>query len=394
MPVMLSPTSAEAVRDILRDAADRPGTRIVLRGGGSKSDIGAPDDAATVLDLAGLSGIVAYDPAELVLTAQAGTRLSEIASLVAARDQALAFDPFDHGPVFGRPSGAATIGGIVAAGVSGPNRLSGGAARDHLLGFRAVTGGGEAFVGGAKVVKNVTGYDLPKIATGSWGRLMALTEVTLKVLPRPRRRATLSIDGLSDIEAQAAMTLALRSQAEVSAAAHLPATANGGTARTLLRVQGFEPSVEARIVLLRTLLSRHGPILRLDGEPEAALWGEIRDVAPLGRDRTLWRIAVPARACSALAASLSGPDTAHLFDWGGGLVWMTGDIAPGRVRAAASAAGGHAMLVRATAAMRATVPALHPEAPGVAALSRRVRRAFDPACLFETVRFRDPADAD
>lgn len=393
MPGVLAPATADDVRGVIHDAGRRGETRLALRGGGSKSGIGT-EAAATTLSLAGLSGIVDYDPPELVLTARAGTPLAEITALIEAHDQMLAFDPFDHGPIFGRPEGAATIGGIVAAGVAGPERLSGGSARDHLLGFEAVSGGGERFTGGARVVKNVTGYDLPKIVTGSWGRLVALTEVTLKVLPRPRLRVTLAIDGLSERQALAAMTLALGSQAGPAAAAHLPADPVESGGLTVLRLQGFPASVEARYAMLQGLLSRHGPIRRLDGEEDRALWSSIRSVSPLGRERPLWRIVVPAGRSGGVTASLAAPGARWMLDWGGGLVWLASEAPAAGIRAAAAAAGGHAMLVRGPASLRAATPALHPEPAGVRALSRRVRRGFDPGGIFETGRFLDDADAD
>src|SRR3546814_532187 len=170
----------------------------------------------------------------------------------------LAFDPFDHGPILGGTAGAATIGGVVAAGVSGSLRLSGGGARDHLLGLRAVSGRGEVFVAGAKVVKNVTGYDLPKLAAGSRGRLFAITEMTLKVLPRAPIAATRAIAGLDPAAAVSLMAAAMGSQAEVGAAAYLPAALNDGQSLTLLRLLGFGPSVAARCRMIESLLGARG----------------------------------------------------------------------------------------------------------------------------------------
>ena len=295
----LLPQSAQDVVDAIADAL-RAGEKLAITGGASKAAIGAPV-AARRLEMTGLRGVVDYDPAELVLTVRPGTPLAEIQTTVAQAWQMLAFEPFDHGPMFGQPEGAATIGGVVAAGVSGSQRLSGGAVRDHLLGFRAVSGRGELFTAGARVVKNVTGFDLPKLAAGSWGRLFAMTELTLKVLPRPRESVTRLLAGLDVERAVAAMSLAMGSQADVAAAAHFPAGLSGGTSATILRVQGFGPSVAARCRML-------------DG-------------------------------------------------------------------------GGHAMLLRGDDRLRANGPAFHPQPHGVAALEARVRRAFDPAGLFETGRF-------
>jgi glycolate oxidase FAD binding subunit len=381
----LAPTSADELRDAIADAA-RAGTPLEIRGGGTKAAIGAPRNAA-ILDMSGFSGVVDYDPAELVLTVKAGTPLAEVQALVAGEKQMLAFEPWDHGPLFGQPV-TATIGGVVAAGVAGPRRVTGGGARDHLLGFEAVSGRGEYFVGGAKVVKNVTGYDLPKLMAGSWGRLAAMTQLTLKVLPRARMVVTLAADGLDRREAHAAMARALGSHAEVSAAAHLPAEVNDGAALTLFRVAGFEPSVEARAALLPDLLRDHGSLRRLEPAEASVLWDAVCHAAPLG-DGTLWRVQVPpSRACAVIDA-LEPAGARWLFDWGGGLIWLRFEGDTALVRRAAEEAGGHAALVRASAEMRARVPAQHPRARGVMALEERVRRAFDPAGIFETGRFLD-----
>jgi len=348
-----------------------------LRGGGSKDAIGAPSDA-TVIDMRGFNGVVDYDPPELVLTVGAGTPLAEIQALVASEGQMLAFEPFDHAALLGGTPGQATIGGVIASGVAGPARLSRGAARDHLLGFTGVSGRGERFVAGAKVVKNVTGYDLPKLLTGSWGRLAAITELTLKVLPAPRARTTLVARGLDPVTAVAAMARAMGSAAEVSAAAHLP-TWEGG-AVTALRLDGFPASIRARAETLHHLIDGLDPL-----DDDARLWDAVCHASPLPRDKPLWRIIVPGRNAPALVGALPGAE--WLFDWAGGLVWLASDADPLAIRTAAANAGGHAMLIRADAAMRAAVPAFHPQPAPLAALETKVRRAFDPAGLFETGRF-------
>jgi glycolate oxidase FAD binding subunit len=271
---ILKPASLAELRSLISDAI-AGGEKLEIRGGGSKADIGVPDRAATLLSMAGFSGIIDYDPAELVLDVQAATPLAEIEAAIAARDQMLAFEPFDHGPIFGKLAGSATIGGIIAAGVAGSSRLTAGAARDHFLGFEAISGRAEIFAGGAKVVKNVTGYDLPKILAGSWGRLAAMTRVTLKVLPRPRTGLTLAIHGLSPPQAVAAMALAMRSQAEVGATAYLPAELRNGASITALRLQGFGPSVTARLAMLPSICSAKMK-LKLSGNPFATPARSIR----------------------------------------------------------------------------------------------------------------------
>ncbi|RIA43759.1 glycolate oxidase FAD binding subunit [Hephaestia caeni] len=382
----MRPTTEQEVRDAIADAI-RSGATLDIKGGGSKAAIGAPRPEATVLDLSAIAGVVDYDPAELVLTVRPGTPLAEVEALVAERGQRVAFDPFDHGPILGGTAGAATIGGVVAAGVSGSLRLSGGGARDHLLGLRAVSGRGEVFVAGAKVVKNVTGYDLPKLAAGSRGRLFAITEMTLKVLPRAPIAATRAVAGLDPAAAVRLMAAAMGSQAEVGAAAYLPAALNHGQSLTLLRLLGFGPSVAARCRMIETLLGAHGAAVALDGDEDTACWAALRTLAPLAGDTCLWRVNVPPSGAPSVVTALEPLGSRWLFDWAGGLVWIAFDGDAALVRNAATAAGGHAMLIRAPEALRAAVPALHPPAPGVAALEERVRRAFDPAGVFETGRF-------
>lgn len=385
----MKPTTTADLVDAIADAA-RSGARLELRGGGSKAAIGAARDA-TLLDMTGFAGVIDYDPAELVLTVGAGTPLAEIEALVAAERQMLAFEPYDHGPIFGRPPGSATIGGVIAAGGAGSRRLSHGSARDHLLGFEGVSGRGEAFVAGAKVVKNVTGYDLPKLATGSWGRLLALTQVTVKVLPRPRVQATLVIEGLSPRAAHAAMARAMGAPLEIAAAAHVP----GKDMRvTALRIDGFEPSVVARSASLSSLLADFGYVRALPADEANAFWRDIATVAPLPTDGPLWRVNVPPSGGCAVVEALEPMGARWLFDWAGGLVWLTCNADPALIRSVAEGAGGHAILIRAPADLRTRIPALHPAQPVVATLERRIRRAFDPASVFETGRFLDHSDAD
>lgn len=366
-------------------AAARSGDRLALMGGSSKAMIGRTVEAKRV-HMTGLAGIVDYDPAELVLTVRPGTLLSEVERLIAGQDQMLAFEPYDHGPIFDQSQGRATIGGVIAAGVAGSQRLSSGGARDHLLGFRAVSGRGEVFVAGAKVVKNVTGYDLPKLAAGSWGRLFALTELTLKVLPRPRVRTTWAIEGLTAERAVAAMTSAMASQAEIAAAAHVP-DRRRGRSLTALRVQGFGPSVTARGSMVRDRLCSFGLFEKLDDKTADRFWADIAGGDCLKRDDPLWRVSVPPSSGPGIIRALGDLVTDWLFDWAGGLVWLASSGDPEKIRNAALCAGGHAQLVRAPAEIRAQVPALQPLAPGVAVLEERIRRAFDPQGVFEIGRF-------
>src|SRR5882757_4779332 len=227
------------------------GKALELVGRSTKRALGRPAQTDLTLDLSGLSGVTLYEPEELVLSAKAGTPLAEIEALVAGRGQQLAFEPMDYGPILGGSAGRGTIGGTLAANLSGPRRIKAGAARDHFLGVAGVSGRGETFKSGGRVVKNVTGYDLCKLIAGSWGTLAAMTEVTIKVLPAPETEETLLIRGLEPAHAVEAMTSAMGSACDVSGAAHLspevatsiPAVAGAGGGITALRLEGFSPSV-------------------------------------------------------------------------------------------------------------------------------------------------------
>ncbi len=220
-------------------------------GGGSKRAIGRAAQWDVTLDLSAFAGITLYEPAELVLSAKAATPLAAIEAALAANRQELAFEPIDYGPLLGQSAGQGTLGGVLAANLAGPRRIKAGAARDHFLGFRAVSGRGEAFKSGGRVVKNVTGYDLSKLLAGSWGTLAAMTEVTLKVLPRAETEQTVVAHGLSDADAIRALAAAMGSEAEASGAAHLPAEVAAqlpsdlarGEALTVLRLEGVLPSI-------------------------------------------------------------------------------------------------------------------------------------------------------
>jgi len=380
---LAAPRDAADLVDLVHDAGAR-GARLALHGGDSHAGFGAPlADSVTRVDLRALNGIIDHDPAELVLTVRAGTPLALVEAQLAAAGQMLAFEPFDHGPLHGRAAGAATIGGVIAAGVAGSRRLSRGGARDHLLGFAAVAGDGQAFVGGARVTKNVTGYDLPKLACGAWGRLFALTELHIKTVPRPECALTVAIDGLDSADAVAAMSRAMGSAAAVAAAAHDPAQR-----LTVLRLEGVAPSVAVRARQLEALLAPCGAVRVLNDTEAQRVWAALRDLAPLAAAPVLWRVVLPAAQAPALLDALAPHDPQCLIDWAGGLVWL-GTTPDAPVRAAAAAACGQARLMRAPPAMRASLPALAPRPAPVALLEARVARVFDPAGVFETGRMGD-----
>jgi glycolate oxidase FAD binding subunit len=388
----LKPRDAKEVEDAVRWALSHE-RALDVAGQGSKHGIGRPSQTDITLDLSGLTGVTLYEPAELVLSARAGTPLSEIEALLDKNNQELAFEPADYGPLLGREAGQGTIGGTIAANVSGPRRLKAGAARDHFLGVTAVTGRGETIKSGGRVVKNVTGYDMCKVLAGSWGTLAAMTDITIKVLPKAETEATVLIEGLDDAQAGAAMVAAMGSSCDVSGAAHLPDHVTSWfdglpkpeAATTALRLEGVAPSVKIRTEMLAALMKPFGTVALLDETSSRALWRSIRHVKPFAGEaahaRPLWRISVPP-AQGRKIVDLITPAAQMFYDWGGGLIWvaMPSEDEPdaGSIRAAAAALGGHATLIRAPASVRATVDVFQPEEPALRALTKRVKDSFDP----------------
>lgn len=391
----LKPRDEADVEETIRWAV-AGGRTLEIVGGGSKRAIGRAAQWDATLDLSGLSGVTLCEPAELVLSAKAGTPLAEIETLADKSGQELAFEPMDYGVLLGTAAGVGTIGGVLAANLSGPRRIKAGAARDHFLGVRAVSGRGEAFKSGGRVVKNVTGYDLCKLLAGSWGTLAAMTEVTLKTLPRAETEETLLVLNLDDDAAAKAMAAAMSSVADVSAAAHIAATlaariaetAAAGVAATAFRLEGVVPSVAHRKAMLEKLLTPFGTLAPLNGAASRTFWRAIRDVLPFAargpaRDRIIWRISTaPSRGAELGRALAEQAQAELLYDWAGGLIWAalpaTDDAGARLVRSIVGPAGGHATLIRAPATLRAVVDVFEPEPPVLAALTKRVRQSFDP----------------
>ena len=397
---------AKDVEEVVRAAiANEQPLEII--GHGSKRGIGHAMATNAVLDLSALNAVTAYEPNELIVTLQAGAPVADVLSLIDAKNQQFAFEPMNTAPLLGTPA-SGTIGGMIAAGLAGPRRIRAGGARDHLLGAHAVSGFGDSFKTGGKVVKNVTGYDLCKLLAGSWGTLSVMTEVTLKVMPKPEAERTLLLRGLDDAAANKAMTAALGSPFDVSAAAHLPfqafrAKTDGlgdiagqGEALTLLRLEGITASAAHRAGSLRELLAPFGTAALIEDTASAALWATIRDVLPFAAGGALgawpvWRIVCPPASGAALGTQLARETGGEvIYDWGGGLIWAAmppkGDAHAPAVRRRADAFGGHATLIRAAEDVRRAADVFHPQAPGVAALSERVRASFDPKSILNRGR--------
>ncbi|PIW30802.1 MAG: glycolate oxidase subunit GlcE [Rhodospirillales bacterium CG15_BIG_FIL_POST_REV_8_21_14_020_66_15] len=395
MTETLKPENADQVLDAVKWAVSEA-TPLEVRGSGTKEGFGRPVQAGRVLDLSGLAGISAYDPGELVLTAGPATSMFEIEQALDAANQELAFEPMDLGSLYGLGEGTGTLGGVIAANLSGPRRIKAGAARDHFLGFQAVSGRGEVFKSGGKVMKNVTGFDLSKLMAGSFGTLAVMTEVTVKVLPRPEKTRTVLLFGADDATAVGALCHALGSSFEVAGAAHLPAAVaarsnvgyvrDAGTSVTAVRVEGPGPSVEHRCTALRDLFGKFGPVEELHSMNSAALWREVRDASFLADDwieKQVWRASVPPMQGAGVGAKLRAALGGEAFyDWGGGLVWFAldprADAGAAEVRAAINDCGGHATLVRAAADVRQAIEVFQPQPGPLADLSKRVKEAFDP----------------
>jgi glycolate oxidase FAD binding subunit len=384
----------QAVRAAI--ASEQP---LEIIGHGSKRLIGQPTVTNAVLDLSALNAVTSYEPNELIITVQAGAPLADVQSLIDAKNQQFAFEPVNTASLLGTPE-IGTIGGMIGAGLAGPRRIKDGGARDHLLGAQAVSGFGDSFKTGGKVVKNVTGYDLCKLLAGSWGTLAVMTEVTLKVMPRPESERTLVLRGLDAIAANRAMTLALGSPFDVSGAAHVPSSVfrsdvsalgelgSGQEALTLLRLEGITASAVHRAAALATAVSAHGSAQMLEDAASAKAWSSIRDVTPFAAHGALgawpvWRIVCPPASGGALGERLArdtGGDV--IYDWGGGLIWAAlpprPDAQAALVRQRVGEAFGHASLIRAPEQVRRNVDVFHPQPSGLAGLSERVRLSFDP----------------
>ena len=348
-------------------------------GTGTKRVLGRPLSKLNVLDLSKFSAVKSYEPEELILDVGAGAKLSDVEKLIAAKNQYLAFEPPDYSKLLGSKH-SGTIGGMLACNLSGPRRIMAGAARDHILGLNAVSGRGEVFKAGARVVKNVTGYDVPKLMAGSYGTLAAFTSVIFKVLPKPETEETLLVTGLDDLAAVSCMSTALQSSAEVSAAAHVPSLG------TFLRLEGIAPSIAYRRDKLIKLL---GDKIEILAAKESALqWRNIRNVLPLAdnHSRYVWKISVAPSLAPALIAKLKTQfELRHFYDWAGGLIWLDCDCE--HSTAIRNAIGeGHATLVRAPYLIRTQINIFHPQPEPLRALTVRVKNSFDPKGLFNPGR--------
>ena len=395
---MTPATEAGIVAAVAEAAASRE--PLLVQGNGTKLGMLRPVQAARTLSTAGLSGIGLYAPKELIISAQAGTPLSEVEQALADAGQHLIAEPPDLSAVFG-PTAAPqtlpqTLGGVVATNLSGPRRVAWGAMRDHVMGVRAGTGRAEIIRSGGRVLKNVTGLDLCKLLTGSHGTLGVITEITLKVLPAPEATGTLAIRGLDAARAVAVLSDALGSPYSVSAAAWLPEDAAarvdaleaGGQSVALIRIEDFVPSVAYRIGRLRDQFALPDMAV-LDTEASRAAWRAVRDARPLAHGEAVWRVSVRPSAGPGILAATRDHGLSGFLDWGGGLVWLSGPAdaaAHAAIEAAVTRSGGTWTLMRAPDSLRQSVHVVPPEAPALARITRDVKAALDPAGILNPGR--------
>ena len=363
------PATIEELAEMIRDAAVH-GRSLAVSGTGSRPGIG-PGAADADLDLTGLGGSIDHDPGELLLTLPASTPLDHVEKLLAQSGQCLAFEPPSPDAIWGLGHG--TIGGAVASGLSGPRRPFAGACRDHVLGLSGVTGRGEIFTAGGKVLKNVTGFDLPRLLTGSRGTLAVLTQITLKVLPLAPAQATLQLPADTAAKAVRIMADALMVDGGITGAAW-----SEGEGEVQLRIESSPAVLPALVDAARARL----PAGRLsEGDASRGLWTAIASLyGHVQADEIIWRCPLPASRAPALAALLP-PDARLRLDWAGALAWVllpasAADFDLHALVAQAAGRDGHAERLRGPAS---PIPARAPPEPGVAALSARVKALFDPA---------------
>jgi glycolate oxidase FAD binding subunit len=354
------------VVEVVRAARESKRTLEIV-GHGTKRGFGRPLQCDDMLDVSALTGIVNYEPDEMIITARAGTPVAEIEAALAEHNQRLGFEPADWGPLFGAPANSATIGGVLSAGCDGSAAVRYGRCRDHLLGFRAVNGFGEAYKGGGKVVKNVTGFDLPKLFCGAMGTLGPLTEVTLRVFPKPPITEVFDTCELSPESGLALLRRVWSSPLECTGLAFL-----NGTAFT--RLEGSRAALDEKVAMLRSFSERESQ----QNSAGEVIFHKIGSGQIVGdTESTLWRVHVPPANGAKIIADI--PPSAWSADWAGGLLWLECDR---DVHAIAATFNARAILMRG----RDSIPAFAPEPRVRAEMTQRVKAAFDPLGLFNPGR--------
>ena len=359
---VLKPKTEAQVEEAIAWALETK-TPVTVKGQGTKSRFAPPATPEHTLDLGNVSGILSYEPDELVISALVATPVSTIEEALKQEGQHLAFEPPGLVP-------NATLGGLVSAGSSGPRRLAAGGVRDHILGLSGVTGRAQSFKIGGRVVKNVTGYDLSKLLTGSWGTLAVMTRITMKVLPAPPETRTLRLTGNSRDKTLNLLRRAAASPYQVTGAALL--TEGDG----VVRLEGRDDEIDQRFDLLNEMLD--GPTQKLETEASVSIWQDVGSLAALSKDEPIWRVECPRSLAHDVLALV--PDHKALVDWAGARLWLSGDLSDAD-QSAIQALGARLSLLRGDESDWHRQAARVSETPALAALQSRIRDAFDPLRL-------------
>jgi glycolate oxidase FAD binding subunit len=373
------------VMDFVRAArADKTPFEIIA--GGTRRTVGKPlkDSKGSdlpLLDVSGLAGILKYEPEELIITAAPATPLAEIIAVLSEKNQRLGFDPADWSQLL-KSNGVATLAGAASSDASGSGKLRHGGPRDSLLGFQAVNGLGESFRGGSKVVKNVTGFDLPKLMCGAYGTLSVLTEMTFRVYPKPQQAAILCLSDVTPEIGFAHLRKIALSALEPAGLAYLPAAmmADAGQGAALIKLEGAAKPLEEKIALAHGLLGQSMQRIENDPFPAIGCGEKFTDLAG-----DVWRVMIAPSDAPKVVKELNA--THWLGDWAGGVIWLAAPPSQAaHIRNVAAGAKGQAMLLRAGAESRALHGLYASQPPALAALNRTVKAAFDPLSLFNPGR--------
>jgi glycolate oxidase FAD binding subunit len=307
--------------------------------------------------------------------------MSLLRSALGEHNQNFAFEPPDYAALFGNVDATDTIGGIVACNLSGPRRVLAGSTRASVLGIEGVNGRGEAFHSGGRTVKNVTGFDIPRLMTGSFGVLAALTSITLKVHPAPQYESTLVVSELDDSVALRTISDLLQLPFEISAAAHLGGERSSASV-TAIRIDGFRESVMAREAEIEKRLRAYTEVKKLRTDESCHFWASLKDLSAFTGedDACIWQLWLPCTHAASVAKGLGGP---AIYDWGGSRVFVQSraenmQSQADSLRKQIAEAGGSASLLRATSDVRRQVGTFQPRHGALREVGERLRCAFDP----------------
>lgn len=387
---MLTPQSEHQLAELISGQMQP----LAIIGGGTRGI----DGAGAGLSTSKLSGITTYEPGALTLVAKAGTPVAEIKAALDAENQMLAFEPVDHRVAL-KTEGEPTIGGVVATNSSGPRRVQAGACRDFLIGTRFVDGTGTVIKSGGRVMKNVTGYDLARLMCGAHGTLGVLTEVSLKVVPKPETEATLTIEGLEGARAVDAMSAALSTPYEISGAFY-GAKAVGQSEAAQIRVEGAETSVKYRSQKLREVLAGFGAEISLvEHSASKVTWSGIKDITMVADATLVLRCHIAASRTNDFLDKLGHTGAIHM-DWAGARLWISAtdeqlvgtlqetddpiqaaELFITRVRAGLGVGQGHCTVVKAHNVVRERVKTFQPENVHLAKMARALRQKYDPRSI-------------